>query len=151
MDLHQGSLKARSSVRRLLFFGIVLITQVAPMPASVGGQRKAQGRPALFLPEERRIIREYFVRQYGNLPPGLAKRGGDLPPGLKKHLRRKGQLPPGLQKRLEPLPRELEIRLPEIPDTWERVVLGPDVILIDRRTARILDIIENVIGIITER
>lgn len=151
MDPNQGSFKSRSAVRRLVVLGIVFITQVAPMPASVSGERKTQRRPALFLPEERRIIREYFVRQYGNLPPGLAKRGGDLPPGLKKQLRRKGQLPPGLQKRLEPLPRELEIRLPAIPDIWERVILGPDVILIDRRTARILDIIENVIGIITER
>ncbi len=110
-------------------------------------------RPAHFLPEERRAI-EYYYRQgkkgrAKGLPPGLAKRGGNLPPGLQKHLERNGQLPPGLQKRLEPLPVDLDRRLPALPDYWERVVLERDVILIDRRTNRILDIIENVIALAT--
>lgn len=112
----------------------------------------AQGKrhPARFLPEEREIIVEFFERRAGNLPPGLAKRG-DLPPGLKKQLRKNGKLPPGLQKRLEPLPDEIVVRLPAIPAGWERVILGRDVILIDRRTARILDIIENVVGLVLEQ
>jgi len=109
-------------------------------------------RPAHFLPEERRIIEEYYqkggkVKQKG-LPPGLAKRGGNLPPGLQKHLDKNGRLPPGLQKRLEPLPVDLDRRLPRLPEYWERVILERNVILIDRRTERILDIIENVIGLI---
>jgi hypothetical protein len=83
------------------------------------------------------------------LPPGLAKRGGKLPPGLQKHLDKNGTLPPGLQKRLEPLPQDLDSRLPRLPDYWERVILERDVILVDRRTNRILDIIENVIGLAT--
>ncbi|MBI2358589.1 MAG: hypothetical protein HYV04_06735 [Deltaproteobacteria bacterium] len=116
-----------------------------------GAQPVEKGRPSLFLPEERRIIREYFAGSYGALPPGLAKRGGSLPPGLQKQLQKKGRLPPGLQKRLEPIPADLEVRLPRIPEIWGRVILGPHVILIDRRTARILDIIENVIGLATER
>ncbi len=110
-------------------------------------------RPAHFLPEERRIIEQYY--RHGSkgkakgLPPGLAKRGGNLPPGLQKHLEKNGQLPPGLQKRLEPLPVDLDRRLPYLPDDWERVILDSDVILIDRRTNRILDIIENIIGLAT--
>ncbi|MGH8545711.1 MAG: hypothetical protein ACREX3_19230, partial [Gammaproteobacteria bacterium] len=70
-------------------------------------------RPEHFLPEERRIIREYYHRSAPSkgLPPGLAKKG-KLPPGLQKHLVKNGRLPPGLQKRLEPLPRELDVRLP---------------------------------------
>jgi hypothetical protein len=105
-----------------------------------------------FLPEERRIIEEYYqkgkkVKQKG-LPPGLAKRGGNLPPGLQKQLDKNGRLPPGLQKRLEPLPVDLDRRLPRLPDHWDRVILERNVILIDRRTERILDIIENVIGLI---
>jgi hypothetical protein len=110
-------------------------------------------RPAHFLPEERRLIENYY-RSGGSskgLPPGLAKRGGKLPPGLQKHLDKNGTLPPGLQKRLEPLPRDLESRLPRLPDHWERVILEKDVILVDRRTNRILDIIENVIGLATGR
>ena len=109
----------------------------------------AKDRPAYFLPEERRIIEHYF-RSSGpskGLPPGLAKRGGKLPPGLQKHLDKNGRLPPGLQKRLEPLPQDLNLRLPPLPDYWERVILERDVILVDRRTNRILDIIENIIGL----
>ena len=111
----------------------------------------AKDRPAYFLPEERRIIENYY-RSSGpskGLPPGLAKRGGKLPPGLQKHLDKNGTLPPGLQKRLEPLPQDLNLRLPGLPDYWDRVILGRDVILLDRRTNRILDIIENIIGLAT--
>ena len=108
-------------------------------------------RPAYFLPEERRIIENYY-RSGGpskGLPPGLAKRGGRLPPGLQKHLEKNGTLPPGLQKRLQPLPTDLDGRLPRLPDYWERVILERNVILLDRRSNRILDIIENIIGLAT--
>ena len=99
------------------------------------------------------MIEEYYRRskkgKSKGLPAGLAKRGGNLPPGLQKHLQKYGQLPPGLQKRLEPLPVDLDRRLPQLPDYWERVVLERDVILIDRRSNRILDIIEDVIALAT--
>jgi hypothetical protein len=39
--------------------------------------------------------------------------------------------------------------LPRLPEYWERMVLERDVILIDRRSNRILDIIENVIAVAT--
>ena len=108
-------------------------------------------RPEQFLAEERRIIEDYYhkgsKRKRKGLPPGLAKRGGRLPPGLQKQLDEKGRLPPGLQKRLEPLPVDLDRRLPRLPEHWDRVILERDIILIDRRTQRILDIIENVIGL----
>ena len=109
-----------------------------------------------FLPEERRAIEDYYRKKDDKkkkskkgLPPGLAKRGGNLPPGLQKKLERDGQLPPGLQKRMEPLPVDLDRRLPRLPDKWQRVVVERDIILIDRRTNRILDIIEDVIDIVT--
>ena len=113
----------------------------------------AKDRPAYFLPEERRIIENYYrsVGPSKGLPPGLAKRGGNLPPGLQKHLDKNGKLPPGLQKRLEPLPKDLNSRLPRLPDYWERVILERDVILIDRRSNIILDIIENVIDLMRVR
>jgi hypothetical protein len=110
-------------------------------------------RPEHFSPEERRIIEEYYHQgkksKKKGLPPGLAKRGGNLPPGLQKKLDRDGKLPPGLQKRLEPLPTDLDHRLPRLPDYWERVILERDVILVDRRSNRVLDIIENIIGLAT--
>jgi len=42
-------------------------------------------------------------------------------------LEKNGQLPPGLQKRLQPLPVDLDRRLPRLPEYWERVVLEKDV------------------------
>jgi hypothetical protein len=97
-----------------------------------------------FTDRDRRIIRDYFRGGYGNLPPGLAKRGGHLPPGLEKHLQRNGQLPPGLQKRVEPFPHDLEIRLPRLPALMVRVVLGRTALILDQRH-NILDVIDDVL------
>ena len=99
----------------------------------------------VFGTRDREIIRDYYRDQYSNLPPGLAKRGGNLPPGLQKHLERDGTLPPGLQKRVQPFPGELEARLPRLPDTYRRVVLGVDVLILDRRTQRIMDIVHDIL------
>jgi uncharacterized protein UPF0150 len=79
------------------------------------GRGKGHGRRAYrFEAHERDIITGYYTNPSRGLPPGLAKRGGNLPPGLEKQLLRNGPLPPGLQKRLEPLPFELERRLPPL-------------------------------------
>ena len=101
----------------------------------------------MFTARDRDIIRDYFNHRgdYPNLPPGLAKRGGNLPPGLQKHLERNGQLPPGLQKRLQPMPPEIEVRLPRLPDVYHRVILGPDVLIYNSKTQRVLDIIHDVV------
>lgn len=119
--------------------------------AQASAKPKEKNHPPVFLSEERRIIIDFYRAPPRGLPPGLAKRGGNLPPGLQRQLDRKGTLPPGLQRRIEPLPRELEIRLSSIPSSWERVILGRDVILLDRRTSQILDIIEDVIAVIADR
>lgn len=74
------------------------------------------------------------------LPPGLAKRD-QLPPGLAK---RGNQLPPGLMK--SDLPPELEKTLPKLPDNVERVVVDTNVILVQKGTDLILDVIEGVLA-----
>ena len=107
--------------------------------------RPAQGGP-VFSDRHRVIIRDYFHNNYSNLPPGLAKRGGNLPPGLQKHLERNGTLPPGLQKRVQPFPSDLRVRLPRLPSGYDYGVIGPDAIILDSRTQRIVDIIHAVIG-----
>jgi len=141
------------SRRKFIYLSVVVAASVTPLRVVLALDSK---RPDRFLPEERRTIEEYYRKADDKknkakkgLPPGLAKRGGNLPPGLQKKLERDGQLPPGLQKRVQPLPVDLDRRLPRLPETWERVVVERDVILIDRRTNRILDIIENVIDIVT--
>lgn len=76
------------------------------------------------------------------LPPGLAKRG-ELPPGLQKRLEKHGSLPPGLAKR--DLPGDLEKKLPKVPEGLERVLAGDNVVLLEKATGKILDVIEGVL------
>lgn len=99
-----------------------------------------------FSHDDQVIIEAYFRRGRGHgdgrgegeregergLPPGLAKRGGNLPPGLEKQLRERGTLPPGLQKRCEPLPYDLDRRLPRLPYGYRRVVIGTDILIVNR-------------------
>src|SRR5678815_2730487 len=138
---------------RRKFVGLSVIAAVSLVPSRLL-HALDPNRPDRFLAEERRAIEDYYraihdkKKQKKGLPPGLAKRGGNLPPGLQRKLERDGQLPPGLQKRLEPLPVDLERRLPRLPESWQRVVLDRDVILLDRRANRILDIIENIVDLI---
>lgn len=93
---------------------------------------------------ERRLIRDYFTgTPVASLPPGLAKRDR-LPPGLAKQVERNGTLPPGLHARA--LPDPLRNRLPRRAEEIDRVVVGNDVLLIERGTRLILDILENVVA-----
>lgn len=105
---------------------------------------KGRGIQIVFGDRDRDIIREYY-RGGSGLPPGLAKRGGKLPPGLEKQLQRNGKLPPGLQKKLTPFPSDLERRLPRLPDIYRRGTIGSSVVIIDRRTQKIMDVIADII------
>ena len=72
-------------------------------------------------------------------PPGLARRH-QLPPGLAK----RKTLPPGLEKRR--LPTNLEAQLPPPPAGVERVLIGDDIVLIQRGTNLLLDVLENILN-----
>lgn len=61
-----------------------------------------------------------------------------------RQLQRNGTLPPGLQKKGEALPRALEVRLRPLPPEYIRVTVGTDVIILDKTTQKILDIIRDV-------
>src|SRR5258706_889834 len=102
--------------------------------------------PAVFSNHDRDAIRNFYHGNLSNLPPGLAKRNGNLPPGLRKQLQRNGTLPPGLQKRFQPLPIDIERNLPRLSSDYRRGYIGQDVLIVDNRTQRIVDIINNVIG-----
>ncbi|MDC1213462.1 hypothetical protein N8000_03185 [Rhodospirillales bacterium] len=73
------------------------------------------------------------------LPPGLAKRD-QLPLGLAK---RGNRLPSGLMK--SDLPPELEASLPKLPNNVEGVVVDTDVLLVQKGTDPIFDVIEGII------
>ena len=86
---------------------------------------------------DRRLIGDYY-RHKKPLPPGLAKRGGSLPPGLAK----RDKLPPGLQG--EPLPHDLEKRLSSLPSSYVRVKICQDVVLMDKKTRVVLDVVYGI-------
>jgi len=83
------------------------------------------------------IMQHYLAAKPKKTPPGLAKRE-QLPPGFMK----RGTLPPGLQGRS--LPRELEARLTVLPGTHVRVIIGRDIVLMQRDTRVALDILYGV-------
>jgi hypothetical protein len=130
----------------------VLATSLIPGIASAAqghGRGHANGRGASRRDEavvidrdgDRRIVRDYY--RNNGLPPGLAKRNS-LPPGLQKQLRDRGELPPGLQKRLTRVPSPLAARLPGLPPYYSRYFAGSDLLVVDRRSNRIVSVIPNI-------
>ncbi len=140
-------------MRKSVLAGLICVLLIATASAFAQGKGKGKGKHQqdqdsgriVFSVHDQEIIRGYYHDRYANLPPGLAKRGGNLPPGLQKHLERDGQLPPGLQKRVEPFPEDLERRLTRLPEPYSRVTLGVDILILDRRTQRIMDIVRDVL------
>ncbi|MEQ9129015.1 MAG: hypothetical protein RIF31_12190 [Thalassospira sp.] len=115
----------------------------------------AQGG-GIFSDEERRIIKEVLDvadvitgnDDSGN-NGGKGDKGGKgkgnkgLPPGIAMKLERGGSLPPGIAKR--DLPSDLQSRLPGRTDNAIRQIVGDDVVLIERGTDIILDILRGVV------
>lgn len=87
---------------------------------------------------DRALIEAYYGNKKKRLPPGLAKRQGGLPPGLAK----RGTLPPGLRE--ESLPVELERKLTPLPSGYIRVRVGHDIVLVDRRTRVVFDVVYDI-------
>ncbi len=152
---------------RLLFFAAtaaLLTATLSPAAAAQSPTSSSDGRitsdevvAGIISEIEHRIFGEYFgldqiEQDYGQgkkkgkgkkkgLPPGLAKRGS-LPPGLQKQLDANGSLPPGLAKR--DLPSDLQYSLPWRA-TEQFIIVDDDVLLVERATGVVLDIIENVL------
>lgn len=95
-----------------------------------------------FNDRDHHLINEYYGHhkksKHKRVPPGLAKRGGNLPPGLA----RRDQLPPGLQGR--GLPQDLDSSLSRLPDGYVRLKVGTDIVLMNRDTRVVFDIIYGV-------
>jgi len=96
-----------------------------------------------FNDRDRHLIYDHFrkhgkKKKHKRVPPGLAKRGGNLPPGLAK----RDRLPPGLQGR--GLPDSLESNLSRLPGDYVRVKVGTDIVLMNRNTRVVFDILYGV-------
>lgn len=125
-----------------------LLLLILPLGAD-NGKSKAKGHHKgnsvranveIFIPGDRRMIREYIHVHHGGLPPGLAKRHGNLPPGLEKQLRRKGHLPPGLEKRIYYFPPELECQLAPLSPGLRRGFIAGRAVIVNSRTSVVVDV-----------
>lgn len=94
--------------------------------------------------DKRNIMDFYQGRKSGSkkIPPGLAKRK-NLPPGLQKQIERNGRLPPGLQGR--GLPGDLDRRLEPLPAGYIRLVVEKDIVLMNKKTGIVLDVLIDVV------
>ncbi len=151
---------------RLLLALALLAGMAAPPAVMVASAQSQSAADVVFNEIEKRLIRDFFgvkvpkdakapkVKQgkadeakgkkgkSGEMPPGLAKKES-LPPGLQKHLEKHGKLPPGLEKRN--LPPDLEGKLPKRKGQ-DRVIVGNDVVLVERATGLVLDILKHVLA-----
>lgn len=108
------------------------------------GQEKWEHDPIEFSARDRNAIRNYYRAANSKLAPGLAKRHVALSPALRKPLRRNGTLPTGLQKLLEPLAPDVERDLQALDSNYSRGMIGQDVVIVENRTQRIMDIVRDV-------
>jgi len=106
-------------------------------------ERKEEKHEYRYSKHDHDQVRGWYGEHQNNLPPGLAKRDR-LPPGLEKQLRVRGTLPPGLRDKLHPAPAEFVERLPPPPPDCEHALIGGSLVLLNRKTFLILDIIRLV-------
>ena len=109
-----------------------------------------QHDPVRFTARDREAIRIHY-RGISNIVPAKnnGPRDGNLSPGVRRRLQRNGMLPADLQKRLEPLADDVERHLRVLPRGYSRGVIGHDVLdvlIVENRTQRIMDIIRDVAG-----
>jgi hypothetical protein len=94
----------------------------------------------VFTSRDRTIIDRYYANLpvHKRMPPGLARRE-HLPPGLVK----RDRLPRGLRGR--GLPAALERQLHSLPTGYVRIVVGNDLVLMDRSSRVVMDIYRDVV------
>lgn len=90
-----------------------------------------------FTDREKELIYRHYKKKHKSMPPGLAKKK-HLPPGLQKQLVKRGTLPPGLQGRS--LPLGLERQMHDLPHDYIRVIVGSDIVLMNKKTRVIFDV-----------
>lgn len=108
------------------------------------GQKKWEHDPIPFSLRDRNTIRNYYRSADPKFAPRFTKQNGLRSPVSKKPLQRNGIIPVGLQRLVEPLPTELERSLQPLDSSYSRGMIGHDVVIMENRTQRIMDIIRNV-------
>jgi Ni/Co efflux regulator RcnB len=102
-------------------------------------EERKQKNKGHYSQRDRDWMHAWYRDHRGDLPPGLAKRD-ELPPGLARQLRVRGTLPPGLEKKIHPVPEAFVSHLPPPPPDCEHVLIGGNIVLLNRKTHLVLDI-----------
>ena len=155
-------LKEREMIRHALFrhalYCLLAFALISPAPVrNAAAEVTIKGvEEIVFTEVEKRLIKEFFgkdaaredrgregkkakkAKKAKKMPPGLAQRES-LPPGLAK----RQVLPPGLAKR--DLPAGLESMLPKGRPGTVRQIVDDEVVLIEKATGKVLDILVDVI------
>ena len=113
--------------------------------AAEAPEDKWEHDPIRFSASDRVSIRNDY-RSNSRLIPKPAKSRGRLELGLQKQLLRNGKLPVGLQQRLEPLSDDLERRLHALESPYSRGMIGQDIVIVENRTQRVMDIFRYAAG-----
>jgi hypothetical protein len=106
-------------------------------------EEKWERDPVVFSARDRDAIRIYYRGATSNLIVGQRKGNGHR---LRNRLQRNGFLLPGLQNQLESLSNDLERRLQPLYSGYVRGMIGNDVVIVESRTLRIMDVIRDVTG-----
>ncbi|HKV25323.1 MAG TPA: hypothetical protein VJN93_12085 [Candidatus Acidoferrum sp.] len=120
--------------------GMIALAQGNGKGKGKGHNKHDDDRGEYYRDHDRDEARGWYDGHEGHLPPGLAKKDR-LPPGLERQLVRNGRLPPGLQKRIEPCPPELVRVLPPPPPDCAHVLIAGHIVLLNRHTNVVVDII----------
>lgn len=122
----------------LIFIGVVVCAPTSGAE-SYGGASPLSRKSALgvrFSDLDRTIIRQHYLHRSA-WPPGLAKK--EFPPGAGEKLQRRQMLDWGTVR--TPLPGSLELRLTPLPPGYERALVDTDVVILNKRTRMISDVI----------
>ncbi|MBO9508951.1 hypothetical protein [Thalassospira sp. A3_1] len=137
----------------MLAVTVLSVTAAAAKPTPMQVAPRAEiAQSNGFSEQERRIILDVLDAVDQNIAGDDRGKGGKnkdngkgkngLPPGIAMKLERGGTLPPGIAKR--DLPADLRSRLPYRSDAIRQIV-GSDVVLIEKGTDIILDVIRDVV------
>ena len=120
-----------------IIFSVVLLAGCLTTSGRVAVHDGNTSVAVSFNNHDRRLINDYYHNKRKRIPPGLAKKG-KLPPGLAK----RQTLPRGLSGR--GLPRDLLSRLSPIPSGYIRLRVGTDIVIMNRKTRVIFDVISGI-------
>jgi hypothetical protein len=97
--------------------------------AGQGGTTSSDTSGMRFSDKERGIIEAFYGKPTGPLPAQRASAGDVLDSG----------------QRPMPLPSDLNARLPYLPSPYTRYIVGSDVVLVNRDTHAILDVVPQIV------